>query len=180
MSTRKMLILLIINYIPVYVWMFFFREGALALLLLLPVVMIIAFVDYFLVYGIKELKFAYVNLTAANGLGAVLHTYLFERYVMKGLFPLLFMLFSIFLFTASCIFSLKLLEKHIEKRKLQKDKRRASEISDKEDESMIAVSKRRKSDYIRAEEEEHDLETYDPDEDDDDDFQHGGDERGVK
>lgn len=166
MSTQKMLLILIINYIPVYVWMFFFREGALALLLLLPVVMIIAFVDYYLVYGIKELRFAYINLAVADCLGVVLQTYLFEKYVLRGLFPLFFMLFSIFLFTASCIFSLKFLEPNIEKRK-QKLKRHVPDDSadENEDESISAVSKRRRSDYIIAEEDEHDL-INDPGEDD--------------
>jgi len=80
MSVKKTLLMLTLNYILIFVWMFWFRMGVLSALIILPVTMVIAFFDTVLAEGRLSALLWCGNLLIATIAGIVLQAYLYARY----------------------------------------------------------------------------------------------------
>ena len=108
MSTLRTLVLLAINYLPIFLWMALFRQGPLSVLMLFPVVLICGALDVMLTHDKKGLLFWAINLIVSCSVGAALQAYLIIRYVDSGLYNILAMLLEIFLFSLLILIAAKL------------------------------------------------------------------------
>ncbi len=72
--------MLTLNYILIFVWMFWFRMGVLSALIIFPVTMLIAFFDTILAEGRKSAILWCGNLLISTIVGIILQNYLYARY----------------------------------------------------------------------------------------------------
>ena len=80
MSVRKTLLMLTLNYILIFVWMFWARLGVLSALVIFPVTMVVAFFDTILAEGRKSAVLWCGNLLISTIVGIILQNYLYARY----------------------------------------------------------------------------------------------------
>lgn len=80
MSVRKTLLMLTLNYILIFVWMFWARLGVLSALVIFPVTMVVAFFDTILAEGRKSAVLWCGNLLISTIVGIILQNYIYARY----------------------------------------------------------------------------------------------------
>lgn len=74
--------MLTLNYILIFVWMFWFRMGVISALIIFPVTMLIAFFDTVLAEGRMSALIWCGNLLIATIIGIALQAYLYARYTL--------------------------------------------------------------------------------------------------
>ncbi|MBQ9549402.1 MAG: hypothetical protein IJU87_01185 [Lachnospiraceae bacterium] len=79
MSIRKTLLLLTLNYILIFAWMFMYRLGEMSALLIFPITMGVAFLDTVFAEGRKSAYLWCGNLLIATIVGILLQAYLYIR-----------------------------------------------------------------------------------------------------
>ncbi|MCR4589446.1 MAG: hypothetical protein K5668_01330, partial [Lachnospiraceae bacterium] len=79
MSIKKTLLMLTLNYILIFAWMYFFRLGEFSALILFPITMGIAFLDTVLSEGRMSAYIWCGNLLIATIAGLLLQAYLYVR-----------------------------------------------------------------------------------------------------
>ncbi len=79
MSIKKTLLMLTVNYILIFVWMFLYRMGFLTALIVFPLICLIVFFDTFLSVGNTSAILWCGNLLIANIVGILLNNYLYVR-----------------------------------------------------------------------------------------------------
>ena len=72
--------MLTLNYILIFVWMFWARLGVLSALVIFPVTMVVAFFDTILAEGRKSAVLWCGNLLISTIVGIILQNYLYARY----------------------------------------------------------------------------------------------------
>ena len=80
MSIRKTLLMLTLNYILIFVWMFWARLEVVSALIIFPVTMVVAFFDTILAEGRKSALLWCGNLLISTIVGIILQNYLYARY----------------------------------------------------------------------------------------------------
>ncbi len=79
MSIRKTLLMLTLNYIIIFAWMFWFRLEVISALIIFPITMGIAFLDTFLAEGRLSAYLWCGNLLIASIAGILLQAFLYTR-----------------------------------------------------------------------------------------------------
>ncbi len=79
MSIKKTLLMLSLNYILIFAWMFLYRLGFFSALVIFPASMLIAFFDTFLSEGRKSALIWCGNLLIANIAGILLQNFIYYR-----------------------------------------------------------------------------------------------------
>ncbi|MCR4591049.1 MAG: hypothetical protein K5668_09545 [Lachnospiraceae bacterium] len=79
MSIRKTLLMLTLNYIIIFAWMFWFRLEVISALIIFPITMGIAFLDTFFAEGRLSAYLWCGNLLIASIVGILLQAYLYIR-----------------------------------------------------------------------------------------------------
>ena len=80
MSIRKTLLLLTLNYICIFFWIFSYRAAIFSVLFLYPVTILIVTFDSLLLDSRKSIMFWCTNLMLATAIGIMLQTWLIGRY----------------------------------------------------------------------------------------------------
>ncbi len=80
MSIRKTLLLLTLNYICIFFWIFSYRAAIFSVLFLYPVTILIVTFDSLLLDSRKSIMFWCSNLMLATAIGIILQTWLIGRY----------------------------------------------------------------------------------------------------
>ena len=81
MSTIRTLVLLAINYVPIFLWMFFFRMGLKSFFILLPVILFCILMNALISLGRRSAYLWCVHLFIASVIGILLQNYLYLRFV---------------------------------------------------------------------------------------------------
>ncbi len=79
MSIKKTLLMLTLNYILIFAWMFLYKAGLFSALVIFPASMLIAFFDTLLSTGKKSALIWCGNLLIANIAGILLQAYIYVR-----------------------------------------------------------------------------------------------------
>lgn len=79
MSIKKTLLMLTLNYIVIFAWMFWHRMGEISALIIFPITMGIAFLDTIFAEGRKSAYLWCGNLLIATVVGIFLQAYLYIR-----------------------------------------------------------------------------------------------------
>lgn len=79
MSIKKTLLMLSLNYILIFAWMFLYRLGYFSALVIFPASMLIAFFDTYLAEGRKSALIWCGNLLIANIAGILLQNFIYYR-----------------------------------------------------------------------------------------------------
>ncbi len=121
MYTKKLLIFLLVNYLPVFIWILLFSKGSFIVLFLIPFNVLLMTFDYLFSYGIKELRTAFLHLIIANAAGAVLQGIILFRYPLAPEYSILTMFLHILFFTLFIFIGMFALKKPVQRRRKKKD-----------------------------------------------------------
>ncbi len=129
MSIRKTLLLLTLNYICIFFWIFSYRAAIFSVLFLYPVTILIVTFDSLLLDSRKSVMFWCTNLILATAIGIMIQTWLIGRYFGPVSVALIVRMFieigvaSVMIYIAALIAG-RMSEKAAPARSLRRERRR--------------------------------------------------------